>query len=202
MKRLAILLFIAASARAADSDQRAILTEFSDFLAIPNLASDAPNIERNATALAAMLERRGVKTQLVREPGVPPLVVGDLAVPGATRTVAFYAHYDGQPVDASQWTSPPWSPVLRDASGKAIWNTPAAGAPSVNHDEGSGMTAPLHLDPESRLYGRSAGDDKGTIIAMLAARERRADGCDSASELGLQFPDAIPERFEIRIVQG
>jgi acetylornithine deacetylase/succinyl-diaminopimelate desuccinylase-like protein len=161
---------IAATARAwRTAHEREIVNEFMTLMAIPNLASDAANIEKNAVAIAAMLERRGVKTQLVREPGVPPLVVGDLTVPGATRTVAFYAHYDGQPVDASQWTSPPWSPVLRDASGKAIWNTQAPGASSVNHDEGSGMPAPLHLDPEARLYGRSAGDDKGTIIAMIAA---------------------------------
>jgi hypothetical protein len=44
MKRLAILFFsIAAAARAADPDRRAILTEFSDSSPSPNLASDAPN---------------------------------------------------------------------------------------------------------------------------------------------------------------
>src|SRR2546421_3765019 len=29
-------------------------------------------------------------------------------------TIAFYAHYDGQPVDPSQWKSEPWKPVMRD----------------------------------------------------------------------------------------
>ena len=38
------------------TDQRAILTEFSDFLALPNLASDAPNIARNAVAIRAMFK--------------------------------------------------------------------------------------------------------------------------------------------------
>jgi len=36
-------------------------------------------------------------------------------VPGATRTVLFYAHYDGQPVDPSRWVDQePFDPVLRD----------------------------------------------------------------------------------------
>ena len=33
-----------------------ILREFEDFLAIPNLASDTANIQKNADALAAMLK--------------------------------------------------------------------------------------------------------------------------------------------------
>src|SRR5260370_26670248 len=117
-----------------------------------NRDSDAPSTARSAGAIVGMLERRGVKARLVRAPGVPPLIVGDLATPGATRTIAYYAHYDGQPVDPTQWTSPPWTPVLRDANGKAI-------------DAGSVAT----FDPEWRVFARSAGDDKGTIIAMLAA---------------------------------
>src|SRR5258708_26063503 len=168
MKRLLVLVLLAVSATAATSvdpaviaaktrawrtaHEREIVSELTTLLAIPNLASDTPNIERNATALVAMLERRGVKARLVREPGVPPLVVGDLAARGAMRTIAYYAHYDGQPVDPTQWTSPPWTPVLRDANGKAI-------------DAGSVAT----FDPEWRVLARSAGDDKGTIIAMLAA---------------------------------
>jgi len=74
----------AAKARAwRVAHEREIVNELTTLLAIPNLASDAPNIERNASELVAMLERRGVKAQLVREAGVPPLVVGELAAPGA-----------------------------------------------------------------------------------------------------------------------
>lgn len=38
----------------------ALLQEYSALLSIPNLASDAPNIRRNAEAIVAMLGRRGV----------------------------------------------------------------------------------------------------------------------------------------------
>src|SRR5207245_3736867 len=30
------------------------------------------------------------------------------------RTVVFYAHYDGQPLDPKEWATPPWQPVIRD----------------------------------------------------------------------------------------
>ncbi|MGI9086135.1 MAG: M20/M25/M40 family metallo-hydrolase [Chthoniobacterales bacterium] len=133
--------------------EREILEEFSGLLAIPNLASDRPNIERNANAIRALCAKRGLTTQLLTLEGAPPIVVADFPVPGAaTRTVAIYAHYDGQPVDPARWKSDPWKPVMRDAAGHDVdWR------------------AATSIDPEWRLYARSAGDDKAPIIAALAA---------------------------------
>ncbi|MEN3371205.1 MAG: hypothetical protein V7609_3348 [Verrucomicrobiota bacterium] len=132
--------------------EREILTEFVDLLSIPNLATDAPNIQRNATAIRGLFAKRGLTTKLLGFEGAPPLVVADLSVPDAKRTIAFYAHYDGQPVDVSQWKNEPWKPVLRDPAGKEIdWR------------------AAKSIDPEARLFARSAGDDKAPIMAMLAA---------------------------------
>ena len=85
-----------------------------DLLAIPNLASDQPDIRRNAAAVSAILEKRGLKTQLLEVPTAPPVVYGAIESPGAARTVIFYAHYDGQPLDPKEWATPPWHPVLRD----------------------------------------------------------------------------------------
>src|SRR3954468_12839367 len=78
----------------ATTNQRAVITEFVDFLAIPNLASDAPNIARNAAAIQAMFAKRGASTRLLTLEGAPPIVVVDIPARGATRTIAFYAHYD------------------------------------------------------------------------------------------------------------
>src|SRR5215204_6567454 len=81
-----------------------IVRELSDFLAIRNLASDSVDIRRNAQHLLAMLARRGIEGRLLESPeGGPPAVYGELRTPGATRTVVLYAHYDGQPVDTTQW---------------------------------------------------------------------------------------------------
>ena len=132
--------------------EREILAEFVELLSIPNLATDAPNIQRNATAIRAMCEKRGLTTKLLTLDGAPPVVVADLHASEAKRTIAFYAHYDGQPIDLSQWKSDPWKPVMRDSAGTEIdWR------------------AAKSIDPEARLFARSAGDDKAPIMAMLSA---------------------------------
>ena len=142
-----------------------VLTELRDLLAIPNVASDAPNIERNAAALAEMLRRRGIEPRLLRLEGAPPVVFGELRASGAKETLVLYAHYDGQPVDRAKWAGDPWMPVLRTAlvesGGKELaWNE-----------------AIKKLDPEWRLFARSASDDKAPIVAMLAALDAlRATG--------------------------
>ena len=86
-----------------EQHERDILNEFNSLLAIPNVASDEANIERNAKALLAMLEKRGVSARLLRIPGAPPVVNGEIRTSGAGHTIVFYAHYDGQPVTPSDW---------------------------------------------------------------------------------------------------
>jgi acetylornithine deacetylase/succinyl-diaminopimelate desuccinylase-like protein len=78
------------------------------------LASDTPNIRRNAAAIAKIMEQRGISTRLLETPGAPPVVYGEIGVPNAARTVVFYAHYDGQPLDPKEWATDPWKPVIKD----------------------------------------------------------------------------------------
>ncbi|HEX8169906.1 MAG TPA: M20/M25/M40 family metallo-hydrolase [Thermoanaerobaculia bacterium] len=145
MKRLLLLLMMCATANAAtpaseaarawrQAHEQEIVAELMQLLAIPNLASDLPNIDRNAAAIVQMFQRRGLPARALRVEGAPPVVVAEWNVK-AKETIGWYAHYDGQPVDASQWTTPPWEPQQR----------------------------------EDRVYARSASDDKGPIVAMLAA---------------------------------
>ena len=123
--------FRAAIAGYTRSHQAEILGEFRELLAIPNRASDSINIRRNAAAISAMLQRRGATTRLLESPtGGPPVVFGELRTPGAARTVVLYAHYDGQPVEAGKWATPPWEPTLRDGPlehGGRVVPFPAAG---------------------------------------------------------------------------
>src|SRR5262245_51352041 len=93
--------------------ERAILDEFVGLLSIPNLAPDRSNIQRNADAIVALLSKRGVSATTVSVPGGNPVVFGELQTPGATRTLGFYVHYDGQPIDEKEWASPPFTPTLR-----------------------------------------------------------------------------------------
>jgi acetylornithine deacetylase/succinyl-diaminopimelate desuccinylase-like protein len=150
-----------------------IINEFVELLSIPNVASDTPNIRLNAAKLIEMMKRRGVETRLFEGNG-PPAVFGELKTPGATTTLGIYAHYDGQPVDASRWASEPFKPTLRD---KPL--------------EAGGREIPLpksgeKCDPEWRLYARSASDDKGPIIAMLAALDA-LNASDRKPTVNLKF---------------
>ena len=154
--------------------ERAIVDEFVSLLSIPNIASDRANIQRNAEAIAAMMRKRSMAPKLVSVPGGNPIVFGELRTPGATRTIAFYAHYDGQPLDPKEWASLPFEPTLRD---KRV--------------EDGGRVLPLPagaFDPESRLYARGAADDKAPIVALLTAVDAiRAAGIGFKANLKFVF---------------
>jgi acetylornithine deacetylase/succinyl-diaminopimelate desuccinylase-like protein len=139
------------------SHQQPIVRELTDLLAIPNVAADRVNIGRNVEALRAMLARRGFRTENLATDG-NPLVYGDLAVPGATRTVLFYAHYDGQPVDPKGWKQAnPFVAVLRD------------GRLEDQGREVADLAARSTFPADWRLYARSSSDDKSPIVALCAA---------------------------------
>ena len=137
-----------------------ILGEFMQLLAIPNVAADSAGIRRNADFITAMMSKRGLSPRLLTgsDKSAPPLIYGEWRSPNATRTIVFYAHYDGQPTDPAKWTdSDPWKPVLRsgplDRGGKII-PLPQVGT---------------NIDPEYRIYARSASDDKAGVMAFIAA---------------------------------
>jgi acetylornithine deacetylase/succinyl-diaminopimelate desuccinylase-like protein len=157
--------------------ERAIMDEFISLLAIPNIAADRANIQRNAETIAAIMQKRGIASKLVSVPGGNPVVFGEIKTPGATRTIVFYAHYDGQPLDPKEWATPPFTPTLRDKQierdGQVI-ALPAAGKP---------------FDPEWRLYARGSADDKAPIIAMLAA-------VDAIHSAGLKLKSNVKFAFE------
>jgi len=144
-----------------DNEDR-IVRELTEFLAIPNVASDTPNIQKNAAHLVEMLEARGIETHLLPITGRGPVVYGKLTAPDATRTVIFYAHYDGQPVDPAAWTDgKPFEPVLRSGAIEA-------GGKRIPFPENS-TKHPAAYNDDWRIYARSSSDDKSPIVALLAA---------------------------------
>jgi len=154
----------AAARQYREAHEADIVREFAQLLSIPNVASDSANIRRNTSAVIELLRRRGVNARALEGAGGPPAVYGELRTPGATRTVVFYAHYDGQPVDPSQWAGAPFTPALRDGS--------LAGGAKVIPLPSSGQ----RVNGESRIYARSASDDKGAIVAMLGALDAMKAG--------------------------
>lgn len=141
-------------------NERSILREFTELLAIPNVASDSAGIAANAATIVRMMNARGLAPQMLHgaDQKAPPLIYGEWKVPGARRTIVMYAHYDGQPTDPAKWSgSKPWSPVFRSAAlekGGETISFPADGSP---------------ISTETRIYARSASDDKAGVMAFLAA---------------------------------
>lgn len=137
-----------------------IIDEFTSFLSIPNIASDTINIQKDATFIMQMMQKRGIKNvQLLpaASTGAPPALYGEALTPGATKTITFYAHYDGQPVNPAQWKYGPFKPTLLnnrlDNGGTEITGT-------VNK-----------YDSTWRIYARGASDDKGGVTAILNGYE-------------------------------
>ena len=138
-----------------ESHEPAIVREYIELLSIPNVARDRANLRRNAEFIERMYQRRGVRTRILEAPNTPPAVYGEIRTPGATQTLMFYAHYDGQPVEPKEWfNNDPFKPTLLDKP------LDAGGKP---------IPLPARFDPESRLYARSAGDDKAPILAFATA---------------------------------
>jgi acetylornithine deacetylase/succinyl-diaminopimelate desuccinylase-like protein len=142
----------------------AMVKEFFSFLSIPNVASDTLHIRKNAEFIMDMMNRRNINhVQLLQavDDKTPPVVYGDVMVPGATQTLIFYAHYDGQPVNPGQWGEglSPFVPKLYSGSiqqqAKEILNPTEQGS----------------YDPQWRVYARGSSDDKAGVFAILNGYE-------------------------------
>ena len=88
-----------------EENTNAILKEYVDFLTIPNTANDTAGLRKNTDFIQQMMQQRGIQNvQLLQAatPNTPPVVYGEVNTPGATQTLIFYAHYDGQPLDPAE----------------------------------------------------------------------------------------------------
>jgi len=181
-------------------NQHAILDEYLNFLSIPNTASDSASVQQNANFIMSSMKTRGIQhIQLLQSgiDGAAPAVYGEVNTPGATTTIIFYAHYDGQPVNPAQWAKglSPFKPVLADKGlndGGQLIALPDAAKP---------------FDPDWRIYARGASDDKGGVMAILnaftALREsKQKPGCnirfffEGEEESGSTHLDKILDRYK------
>ena len=160
-------------------NEHAILNEFVAFLAIPNVAGDTLNTQKNAAFIMDMLRKRGVNNiQLLsaNTKDAPPVVYGESLVPGAKKTIIFYAHYDGQPVNPAQWAKgiAPFIPQL-------FTGTLTTGQPIA-------MPATGSYDPQWRIYARGASDDKAGVTAIINAYDAiRKSGLTATNNIKFFF---------------
>ncbi|HEY2721056.1 MAG TPA: M20/M25/M40 family metallo-hydrolase [Chitinophagaceae bacterium] len=142
------------------SNKNRLIDEYTSFVSIPDVSNDSVNISLNAAFIQQMMEQRGIKTELLHgtTAGVNPAVYGEIKIAGAEKTIAFYAHYDGQPVNATQWASglQPFKPVF-------ITNPVEHGGTIVDYKKEQ------LLNDDWRLTGRASADDKAGVMTILNA---------------------------------
>lgn len=145
------------------------LSEFYEFLSLPNDANIPEQLAPNIEWVMEAFGQRGFNTMRLPTDGID-LVLADQYYPGAEKTVLFYVQVDGQPVDPSAWfQETPYTPTLKQQNTYGDWEELPW---SILQDD---------IDPEWRIYARSAADAKGPINMLLAA-------LDAVRESGLQ-PD-------------
>jgi acetylornithine deacetylase/succinyl-diaminopimelate desuccinylase-like protein len=150
--------FRAAIDRYRQAHESQIVSTLDELTHFPSVAADPAGISAAADYLVSALKARGFDARLLSAgPGTPPMVYGALGNARQLRTVVFYAHYDGQPVTPSQWHSDPFAPVMRGMAPGGEWQ-------DIDWRQVHGP-----FDPEWRLFGRAASDDKASIVAFLAA---------------------------------
>jgi len=166
-------------------NEPAIYREFISFLKIPNVATDTITIRKNADFLLQTMKARDISNlQLLEatERNAPPVVYGEFNVTGAAKTVVFYAHYDGQPVNPATWAKGlhPFQPQL--LNGRFDENTTA-------------QQPAFPLNEDWRIYARGSSDDKAGAMAILTA-------FSAIKTSGIQFPYNIKFFFEGEEEQG
>ncbi|WP_296705602.1 M20/M25/M40 family metallo-hydrolase [Algoriphagus sp.] len=135
---------------------RASLLTFQDYLSIPNNGKVPADIEANLNWCQNAFQSRGFETRILKSNQVPHLFVFGKTDP-QKKTVLVYMQVDGQPVDSSAWEQEsPYIPALKMKEGDG-WE-------EINWNFIQGP-----IDPEWKVFARSASDSKGPTMAFLSA---------------------------------
>jgi len=134
------------------------VNELIEFITLPNFGLNQDDIADNITWLSAAFKKRGFTTTILETKG-NPLFLADMRQDASFPTVLFYMHLDGQAVDPGKWDQPnPYQAVIKRQTEDGSWQV-------VEESELE------NLDEDWRIFGRSASDDKGPIIAFLNAMD-------------------------------
>ena len=163
MKKLLTLTFLLLLFTAHSQDSILIkskvanaIGELREFVAIPNDALNADDIDSNLFWLRKKFTERGFNSTILETEGLP-LFFAALPMDDNKPTILFYMHLDGQSVDATKWDQvDPYKVVLKSKT-EDDWKTESFS--ELNDD----------INYDWRLFGRSTSDDKGPIIMFLNA---------------------------------
>ncbi len=128
-----------------------------EFVTIPNLPDNRDVMMKNIHWAAEQYEEVGFTSSFL-ETSTLPILLAEKEYDPSYKTVLFYFHIDGQPVNASAWDqADPFVPVLKEKGSNDKWQT-------IDWNKLNGA-----IDDEWRIFARSAADDKAPIVMLLTA---------------------------------
>jgi acetylornithine deacetylase/succinyl-diaminopimelate desuccinylase-like protein len=123
--------------------------------------NDTADLGKNARFIVDMMQKRGISGRLLYADTKTaiPCVYGEVLTPGASTTLIFYAHYDGQPVTPKNWMEglDPFTPRMANTSLEK-------GGKFIDFPKETDK-----IDLDWRIYARAASDDKAGVYAILNA---------------------------------
>lgn len=135
------------------SEIKTSLLTFKEFLNLPNDGNYPQQIEANLTWCDKTFQNLGFKTTKLVSSNVPHLYAEYMTDPKKP-SVLFYLQIDGQPVDKSAWNqASPFEPVIKNQK----------------DDEVSWNEIDIKIDPEWKIFARSASDSKGPAMCLISA---------------------------------
>jgi len=127
-----------------DGKEPEFLDDLCILLAQPSVSATSEGIEECAQLITELGSKYGFDEGIIAESdGLPSVILrafADNTPQNDLPTVLIYGHYDVQPVEPSQWTTPPFEPDIREDD-----------------------------DGQQRIYARGAGDNKGQWFTHCCA---------------------------------
>jgi len=157
------LMFFSLKAQEKDWDTAiekilpATLERHIEFVSIPNVSPDPEQLIINMEWIGPYFTELGFEISLL-ETSTSPVFLAEKIIDKNAKTILFYFHLDGQPVDAKNWNQEdPFIPVLKKQNEKGDWEKI-----DMNLLKGN-------INNDWRIFARAAADDKAPITMMLTA---------------------------------
>lgn len=127
------------------------------FLKLPNDGHFENEIQQNLKWCDSIFLDLKFKTEVIKTEGAP-LLFAEKKVDDNLKTVLFYLQIDGQPVDPTKWNQQnPFLPVLKEKDDLNTWTI-------IDSEKLRNK-----LNPDWRIFARSASDSKGPAMSLISA---------------------------------
>lgn len=142
-----------------DENLKKILLKHKEFVSIPNLPENKVNMFKNIAWVSGELNKLNFKVNVL-ESETLPVLFAKKTIDKDLKTVLFYFHLDGQPVNPKMWNQEdPFIPVLKERNEEGAF------------EEIDWSNLDKKIVDDWRIFGRAAADDKAPIIMLLSALE-------------------------------